>query len=73
MLRDDAALVSSLALGGVQDTFVRYWDETSTVTVLEFQVAEPIQIPQAVQTKEKEKKKRPKGVIISTCPLDAPF
>lgn len=60
MTKDDAALVSSLALGGMEDTWVRYWDETSMVAVLEFEVAAPLPVPEA-QTKEKERKKRSKG------------
>lgn len=65
MLRDDAAVASSLALGGVEDTWVRYWDETSTVAVLEFEVAESVQAQPVASTKEKEKKKRPKGLYVS--------
>jgi len=61
MLRDEAAIASSLALGGVEGTWVRYWDETSTVAVLEFKVAEPVQSQQVVLTKEKKEKKKPKG------------
>jgi RNA-binding protein 5/10 len=61
MLRDEAAIASSLALGGVEGTWVRYWDETSTVAVLEFKVAEPVQPQQVVPTKEKKEKKKPKG------------
>jgi hypothetical protein len=61
ILRDDAAIVSSLVLGGVEDTWVRYWDETATVAVLEFEVAEPVQTQQLVPTKEKKEKKRSKG------------
>ena len=61
MTRDDAALVSSIALGGLEDTWVRYWDETSTAAVLEFEVAAPIPAALVQTTKEKEKKKRPKG------------
>ncbi|KAL0578451.1 hypothetical protein V5O48_003551 [Marasmius crinis-equi] len=56
MLRDEAALTSSSALGGVEGTWVRYWDESSTVAVLEFQVAQPAQPAQAKEKKEKKKK-----------------
>ena len=61
MLRDEAAITSTLALGGAEGTWVRYWDESSTVAVLEFEVAEPIQPQQVAPTKEKKEKKRPKG------------
>ncbi|KAJ3504869.1 hypothetical protein NLJ89_g7716 [Agrocybe chaxingu] len=53
--RDEACLQSTMALGGVEGTWVRYWDESSTVAVLEFKVEEPVQ--PAVQAKEKKEKK----------------
>lgn len=57
--RDDACLTSSISLGGVEDTWVRYWDESSTVAVLEFKVDAPVQ-PIAL-VKEKKEKKKAKG------------
>ncbi|KAJ7046521.1 hypothetical protein C8F04DRAFT_1060772 [Mycena alexandri] len=59
MIRDEACIPSSLSLGGEEGTLVRYWDESSTIAQLEFQVEQPVQ-PEAVQAKEKEKKKRTK-------------
>lgn len=59
MLRDEACLTSSLALGGVEGTWVRYWDETSNVAVLEFQVAMPP--PPTVQSGKDKKEKKKKG------------
>jgi len=56
MLRDEAALTSSMALGGTEGTWVRYWDESSNVAVLEFQVAQPAQ--SATQNKDKKEKKK---------------
>ena len=64
MLRDETAIPSSLNLGGVENTFVKYWDESATVAVLEFKVDEPAatQVPAAVTApKEKEKRKKAKG------------
>lgn len=61
MLRDEAAIASSSALGGAEGGWVRYWDETSTVAVLEFKVEETAQLHETVPTKEKKEKKRPKG------------
>ncbi|KAG6850456.1 hypothetical protein H0H93_012877 [Arthromyces matolae] len=55
--RDDSCLRSSMTLGGVDDTWVRYWDENSTVAVLEFKVEEPSQSTQ-IADKKKEKKKK---------------
>ncbi|KAH7889808.1 hypothetical protein F5I97DRAFT_1847493 [Phlebopus sp. FC_14] len=63
MLRDETAIPSSLSLGGVENTFVKYWDESATVALLEFKVEEPVQTQlsvTAVATKEKDKKKKPK-------------
>ncbi|THU99378.1 hypothetical protein K435DRAFT_963448 [Dendrothele bispora CBS 962.96] len=58
MLRDEACLTSSLALGGVEGTWVRYWDESSTVAVIEFQVAQPTQQAASSTGKEKKDKKK---------------
>jgi hypothetical protein len=60
MLRDETAIPSSLNLGGVENTFVKYWDESATVALLEFTVEEPVPVAAAAATKEKEKKKKVK-------------
>lgn len=66
MLRDETAIPSSLNLGGVENTFVKYWDESATVAVLEFKVDEPaapqVSAEAAVVAKEKEKRKKAKGM-----------
>ncbi|KAJ2930064.1 hypothetical protein H1R20_g7032, partial [Candolleomyces eurysporus] len=54
--RDEACLIGSQSLGGVDGSWVRYWDETSSVAVLEFKVEEPAKAS-ASQDKKKEKKK----------------
>ncbi|KAL0947211.1 hypothetical protein HGRIS_013329 [Hohenbuehelia grisea] len=59
MSRDEACLPSSMTLGGMEGGWVRYWDDTSTIAMLEFKVEEPAKAA-AVQAKEKEKKKKPK-------------
>ncbi|KAJ3849966.1 hypothetical protein EV368DRAFT_46265 [Lentinula lateritia] len=71
MLRDEACLVSSLALGGVEGTYVRYWDESSMVAVLEFQVATP-QLSTMPNAKDKKEKKK-KGKIYSAARPIAPI
>ncbi|KXN87742.1 RNA-binding protein 5-A [Leucoagaricus sp. SymC.cos] len=61
--RDEACLTSSISLGGVEGTWVRYWDESATVAVLEFEVDEATQAASNAtkeKEKEKEKKKKPK-------------
>ncbi|KAI9508851.1 hypothetical protein F5148DRAFT_979244 [Russula earlei] len=60
IMRDEACLPSSMTLGGVEDQWVRYWDEGATIAKLEYEVEAPMQ--QSPPTKEKEKKKK-KGPI----------
>lgn len=63
--RDEACLTSTMSLGGVEGTWVRYWDETSTVAALEFKVEEPAH--QAAASKEKEKEKEKKKKVKGRC------
>jgi RNA-binding protein 5/10 len=65
VLRDEACLTSSPSLGGVEDSWVRYWDETSMIAVLEFQIDEPAQ-PTVPATKDKKEKKKTKGEEMSS-------
>ncbi|KAF4576867.1 hypothetical protein EYR36_004847 [Pleurotus pulmonarius] len=60
MLRDEAAVPSSMSLGAMEGGWVRYWDEASTIAVLEFKVEAPAKPASAAPTKEKEKKKKVK-------------
>ncbi|KAI0340191.1 hypothetical protein BDW22DRAFT_1414817 [Trametopsis cervina] len=69
-LRDDACLPSSTSLGGAEGTMVRYWDEGSTVAVLEFKVEEPAQPTEAAPV-TKEKKKKVKADDITNKPVEA--
>ncbi|KAF9036778.1 hypothetical protein BJ165DRAFT_1505888 [Panaeolus papilionaceus] len=57
--RDEACLMSTNSLGGGEGQWVRYWDESSTVAVLEFKVEEPVS--NAAQAKEKKEKKKHKS------------
>jgi RNA-binding protein 5/10 len=59
MLRDEACIPSSIALGGSDGSWVRYWDETSTITMLQFEVEESV--PLAQPAKDKKDKRRAKG------------
>lgn len=66
IMRDEACLPSSMTLGGVEDQWVRYWDESAAVAKLEYEVEIPTQ--QTAPAKEKEKKKKkgldpPCGII----------
>jgi len=61
MLRDETAIPSSINLGGVEGAFVKYWDDSAMVAVLEFKVEEPVQPqvqPSAGPVKEKKEKKK---------------
>ncbi|KAH7930906.1 hypothetical protein BV22DRAFT_1078286 [Leucogyrophana mollusca] len=71
ILRDDASIPSSLHLGGVEDTFVKYWDESATVAVLEFKVEEPahpLNQPTSGLTKDKKEKKKVKDEVTKKPP-----
>jgi RNA-binding protein 5/10 len=65
IMRDDACLPSSITLGGIEDQWVRYWDEGATIAKLEYEVEAPTQ--QAAPTKEKEKKKKKGPYIVLRC------
>lgn len=60
-LRDDACLGSSVALGGAEGMWVKYWDEASTVAILEFEVEEPVKPTTAVPIVKEKKDKKKKG------------
>ena len=57
LYNDESCIPSSLNLGGVDGSFVKYWDESYAVAVMDFKVEEPVQ-PQANAAKEKKKKER---------------
>lgn len=58
--RDDACLASSTSLGGAAGSWVRYWDESSTVALLEFKVEEPAPV---IPVKDKKEKKKKSGLL----------
>jgi len=63
--RDEACLMSTMALGGVEGQWVRYWDESSTVAVLEFKVDEPApSVTSSAHNKEKKEKKKTKRMFL---------
>ncbi|KAI0702329.1 hypothetical protein BC835DRAFT_1321578 [Cytidiella melzeri] len=57
-LRDDACIPSSMSLGGIEGATVRYWDEGSTVAILEFKVEEPVQPTESAPALKEKKKKQ---------------
>ncbi|RPD65767.1 hypothetical protein L226DRAFT_529916 [Lentinus tigrinus ALCF2SS1-7] len=60
-LRDDACLMSTASLGGVEGMWVRYWDEASTAAIIEFKVEEPVKPAITAPTVKEKKEKRKKG------------
>jgi len=68
MLRDDASISSSMAMGGVEGTWSRYWDDSAAVDELRFEVEAPA--PSATADKDlkpKKKKDLVKGVLHGLC------
>ena len=57
-LKDDSCIPSSVALGGLEDAHVKYWDEGSMIAVLEFEVEQPTKSGQEQTSKEKKEKKK---------------
>ncbi|EGO21762.1 hypothetical protein SERLADRAFT_474611 [Serpula lacrymans var. lacrymans S7.9] len=72
VLRDEAVFSSSLNLGGVEGSWVKYWDETTTVAILEFEVEGPPQVALPMSTKEKKGKKKLKDDAITPAPNALP-
>ena len=57
--RDDACLPSSSSLGGIEGSWVRYWNESSTAAILELKIEEAApSAPAKDATKEKKEKKK---------------
>ena len=69
-LRDDACVMSTLSLGGMEGIWVRYWDEASTAAILEFKVEEPAQPVQAAPVPKEKKEKKKKGKLSSSIYID---
>ncbi|KAI0262876.1 hypothetical protein BC834DRAFT_1001141 [Gloeopeniophorella convolvens] len=61
LMRDEACLPSSMNLGGVEDQWVKYWDDGATIVKLEYEVEAPAQ--SAAPIKEKKKKKVADAVL----------
>lgn len=61
-LRDEACVMGSSTLGGMEGVWVRYWDEASTAAVLEFTVEEPVQPTSVTPVVKEKKEKKKKGV-----------
>jgi RNA-binding protein 5/10 len=63
MLRDESCVTSSLAMGGVEGTWAKYWDESATVVELKFEVEAPVpSVAPERDSKPKKKKEQAKGM-----------
>ncbi|KAF8580700.1 hypothetical protein K439DRAFT_289082 [Ramaria rubella] len=73
MLRDESCVSSSLATGGVEGTWAKYWDESATVAELQFEVETPIPSTIAqVDNKPKKKKDSTKIALVDDpVPIEA--
>jgi RNA-binding protein 5/10 len=73
MLQDETAIPSSINLGGVEGAFVKYWDDSAMVAILEFKVeARPQPQVQASTGPTKEKKGKKKKGAPADCSFLAP-
>ena len=57
-LKDDSCIPSSMALGGLEDAYVKYWDEGSMIVVIEFEVEQSTKPGQELANKERKEKKK---------------
>ena len=57
-LEEDSCIPSSMTLGGLEGTYVKYWDEGSMIAVLEFEVEQSTKSGQEQPSKEKNEKKK---------------
>ncbi|KAF7304755.1 RhoA GTPase effector DIA/Diaphanous [Mycena kentingensis (nom. inval.)] len=66
MIRDEACIPGSMNLGGEEGSLVRYWDENTMISHLEFEVEESAQPAgnSAAPSKERKEKKKPKDVDV---------
>lgn len=59
-LRDEACIMGSSAMGGTEGVFAKYWDETTTVLEMPFEVAQLSKQREHAAQGDKKKKKKPK-------------
>lgn len=61
VIKDEACIDSTVAIGGVDGDWARYWDESSTVAVLEFEVEQPTPAKPQIGPVKQEKKQKKAG------------
>ena len=62
VLRDDTCVTSSMAMGGVEGSWAKYWDESAAIDEMQFEVdASVVTASNEKETKPKKKKDTMKG------------
>ena len=64
VIKDEACIESTIAVGGVDGDWARYWDESSTLASLEFEVELPAS--RGLASRGDRKKKQVSGSCSST-------
>lgn len=64
MYKDESCISSSLNLGGVEGTWVKYWDEGASSAIMEFKVEQSDLQPPPPGEKDKKEKKKSKGTYV---------
>jgi RNA-binding protein 5/10 len=59
-LRDEACIMGSNAMGGTEGVFAKYWDESTVVLEMAFEVAQSAAKKESAMQGEKKKKKKNK-------------
>lgn len=72
LIKDEACVESTVAVGGVDGDWARYWDDSSTVAVLEFEVDTPAPSKPLIGPVKKEKEKKKKEERPKSTTLDSP-
>jgi RNA-binding protein 5/10 len=66
-LRDEACIMGSVALGGQENCFAKYWDEGTSIVEMSFDVAPMTAKKEQGGQGEKKKKKKNKDDDASAC------
>jgi RNA-binding protein 5/10 len=57
-LRDEACIMGSLAMGGTEGVFAKYWDETTTILEMTFDVSQLSKQKESAAQGDKKKKRK---------------
>jgi RNA-binding protein 5/10 len=65
-LRDESCIMGSTAMGGVEGVFAKYWDESTSVVEISFEVAQSAVKKEVTVQGDKKKKRKAKEEDAST-------